>query len=576
MPVEPLIVLKFGGSVLLDDSRMRLAVHEIYRWRREGWRVVAVVSALAGRTNELLARCDRLFRRPSPHTVAAVIGTGELESATLLGLHLDRAGLLGETLAPGAIGLVAEGPALDAMPNAVEQDVIRSALERAGIVVIPGFVAVDRHGRTVTLGRGGSDLSALYLADELRADVCRLVKDVHGLYEWDPARPGPAPRRFASMTYEDALATDGSIVQHKAIRFAQARALRFELGRFNGTRPTRIGDARTTLDDRRVEPTPMSVVLLGAGAVGGGVLELLEQLPELFTVGGIAVRSPSSASLLAARGLPVTTDALALAGSNADVAVETIGGLDVAGACVRAALAAGSSVVTANKALLAAHGEELRALAVRCGRRLSYSASVGGSVPVLEHVAVDPIAIESIRGVLNGTCNYILERVTDGTNFHAAVAEAQRLGFAEADPTRDLAGTDALDKLLLIAHECGHGTVAAADDSDRCELIEENVTSRLTRRESGALKQVARLDRDGRCSVSIEWVEPNDPLFDVRDEYNGLVIERRQGPPTVLRGRGAGRWPTAEAVIADLLQLSRERGSEAAAPVASIGSVHAA
>src|SRR5688572_18183248 len=281
MPGNRLIVLKFGGSVLRDESTLRLAVHEIYRWRRRGWRVAAVVSAFAGRTDELLRRATgrpqadpclndtlvhhRSRRRPGrglthqnandpwhadtadPHATAALVATGELHSAGLLGLHLDRAGIRAAVLWPMSFDLTAQGPPLDADPVSLDRGRLERALRQHGVVVIPGYVAQDAEGRPVALGRGGSDLTALFIAQALCAEKCRLVKDVDGLYDRDPSLAAPlaacppvsgglrdrtgggaasgtagdCPHRYATATFADALATDGSIIQHKAVRFAE-------------------------------------------------------------------------------------------------------------------------------------------------------------------------------------------------------------------------------------------------------------------------------------------------------------------------------------------------------------------
>ncbi|MEM1424141.1 MAG: homoserine dehydrogenase, partial [Planctomycetota bacterium] len=119
-------------------------------------------------------------------------------------------------------------------------DAFSGVLAGAGVVVFPGFVALDRRGRAVTLGRGGSDLTALFLAHALGAARCRLVKDVDGLYNADP-RTVPGARRLERVGYDGALATDGSIVQHKAVRFAEARGVAFELGDLGARSPTMIG-----------------------------------------------------------------------------------------------------------------------------------------------------------------------------------------------------------------------------------------------------------------------------------------------------------------------------------------------
>ncbi len=244
---RPIVVLKFGGSVLTEESRFADVTEEIRRWRDEGWNVVAVVSALCGRTDALAARCASSKLVPDEHTRAGVLALGERESAALLSLRLDEEGVPSASLTPGGVGLRATGTALDASPTALDVRAFGDVLERKGVVVFPGFVALDGAGRTVTLGRGGSDLTALFLADRLGARRVRLVKDVDGLYERDPHEAGPAPARYLGATYDDALATDGSIVQHKAVRFAREHRVSFELGAIDGASPTRIGVKGTEL-----------------------------------------------------------------------------------------------------------------------------------------------------------------------------------------------------------------------------------------------------------------------------------------------------------------------------------------
>lgn len=557
MPHAPLIVLKFGGSVLLDENRLRMAVHEIYRWRRDGWRVIAVVSALCGTTDALIARCRRLHDRVSAHAHAAVIAGGELECAALLGLHLDRAGLPASVITPCAASFLAEGPPLDANPRTIDHRIIDRALTRDGVVVFPGFVALDDSGRTVTLGRGGSDLTALYLAYALHAERCRLIKDVDGLYENDPARSDPPPQRYECATYDDALATDGSIIQHKAVRYAQQHGLMFELARFNGTRPTRIGTTSSRLSDEYDRPIKQTVGLLGHGTVGTGVLDLLLQLPEYFHVTGIAVRTPRRHTSAIPAGIPVTTDAIALARSDADIIVETIGGTDTASEATLAALHRGATVVSANKAVLADLGGQLSAAARASGASILASASVGGGVPVLERVTQQRECIAGVRAVLNGTSNYVLERIAAGAALDRAIADAQRLGLAEADPSRDLDGRDSIDKLRIIA--------GALCIDQKCLRITNHgsITSRSlvqNKLESGQrLRQVAAIDRAGGISLSLSSVMHDDPLYELPEESNAIEIQYADGTTAVIRGKGAGCWPTAESVIADLLELSRRR-----------------
>lgn len=251
MPYERLIVLKFGGSVLTDRSTLGLVVREVRRWRAEGWNVVAVVSALGGVTDDLLETCRTSGPGADPHVVAAVLATGEQQCASLLALRLAREGVPASVFTPGAVGLGAWGHPLDAVPVSLDRRRLCRALDRGHVIVFPGFTAVDPTGRTVVLGRGGSDLTAIFLAHQLRADRCRLIKDVDGLYERDPAADGPKPRRYEHATWDDALGTDGSIVQHKAVFFAREHNLPFELTSIGSNEATLVGAAKTRLVARK-------------------------------------------------------------------------------------------------------------------------------------------------------------------------------------------------------------------------------------------------------------------------------------------------------------------------------------
>ena len=550
---ERLIVLKFGGSVLTDERRLRLAVHEIYRWRRDGWRVAAVVSAFAGRTDALLDSCRTCDIEADAHTKAAIAACGERESAAKLLACLDRVGVPAALLDPGAIGLVARGSPLDAEPVRFDQRRVSVALDASGVVVVPGFFAVDQSGRTVTLGRGGSDLTALVLAHGLRADRCRLVKDVDGLYERDPASSGPRPRRYESASYGDVLQLDGTIVQHKAVRFARQKRVVFEVGAMNALEVTTVGARASVLVEPPQETRPLRVTLLGLGVVGGGVLELLSQMPDRFEVVSAVARDVAKhRSLLVRSGVRETsTDLLHVSQGCVDVVVEAIGGIEPARSAIAAALRANAHVVTANKAVLAEHGQELVSLADAQGRQLLYSASVGGGAPIIE--AARRLGARSVRGVLNGTSNFVLSSMALGAAFNESVAVAQRLGLAEADSSRDLDGRDAMDKLrvlcLALGIRCGAG------DRSRGHVT--------LARPGLPVRQVATMHADASLEVSLEPMRPDDPLNEVQGEWNAAQIVGHDGHATVVRGRGAGRWPTAEAVVADLLSIERKRASRA-------------
>jgi len=170
-------------------------------------------------------------------------------------------------------------------------------------------------------------------------------------------------------------------------------------------------------------------------------------------------------------------------------------------------------------------------------------------MPAIERTASAPI--RSLRGILNGTTNYVLDRVATGATLEEATRSAQSLGLAESDPSRDLDGRDALDKLAVLASIAGFSSKDAETTS---EPIEPASTLDLT--PDRRYRHVATLDATG-AHVRLEHLDAADPLYDVPGEWNALVIERADGTQETIRGKGAGRWPTAEAVIADLLELNR-------------------
>jgi homoserine dehydrogenase len=188
-------VLKFGGSVLRDESDLKLAVHEIYRNWRQGSQVVAVVSAFNGKTDELLAKTSPFGDDAHAESVASLLLTGETETASLLCLELGRSGIPARFLTALQLQLLTKGERLDAEPVSINAERLRHELI-SSVVVVSGFGGVDQSGSPTLLGRGGSDLTALFLAERLDAR-CVLVKDTDGLFEFDPNASAALPRRFS-------------------------------------------------------------------------------------------------------------------------------------------------------------------------------------------------------------------------------------------------------------------------------------------------------------------------------------------------------------------------------------------
>jgi homoserine dehydrogenase len=249
--------------------------------------------------------------------------------------------------------------------------------------------------------------------------------------------------------------------------------------------------------------------------------------------------------------------------SDADVMVELVGGLEPAEGWVRSALRRGKSVVTANKQLIAHSGVELLDLARACGRHLYFGASVAGGIPVLsgleEGLAGDQLY--KIRGILNGTCNYILGRIENAEiSFADALREAQAAGFAEADPTDDVEGYDARAKLAILAH-LGLGTHVSPADIACGSIRDVQAMDFVHAHELNCtIRQISRAEVQGDrllATVQPAFVPLDSPLARVYGGQNMVMATGRYGGETVFSGHGAGGNPTAVAVVSDLLAIAQ-------------------
>jgi homoserine dehydrogenase len=259
-----------------------------------------------------------------------------------------------------------------------------------------------------------------------------------------------------------------------------------------------------------------------------------------------------------------------------DVVVELIGGRSPAEQWIRCALESGKSVVTANKQVIAHAGPELLELAGRSNSRVRFEAAVAGGVPVvraIEHgLAGDRLT--RVAGILNGTCNYILSRMErDRVAFRNALAEAQALGFAEADPSQDIEGFDAQAKLAILAHVALRVQVrASAIQSRRIDTIDA-VDFSYAQQIGCTIRQIAWAERTDdiglvRAAVGPALVPAGSPLASVRGSENLVMLRGQYGGETTFGGLGAGGEPTAVAVMSDLLAIAREGGGVSARPPA--------
>jgi len=324
-----------------------------------------------------------------------------------------------------------------------------------------------------------------------------------------------------------------------------------------------------------VGPRPVRVGLLGLGTVGQAVARVCdEQRPRLLArgldlrIGGALVRDPSRVRDYTPRGAVVMDDPHVFLSHDWDVVVEVLGGVEPAYTLVRGCLERGIPVVTANKSLLAAHGETLFALAQHCDTELRCEASAMAGVPFLAALARRPLAarVQRLCGILNGTSNYCLTLLASGVPLAEAVRRAQSLGLAEPDPTRDLSGVDAAEKLIVLLQHVGVSGLTLAD----CEIGGIGALTPETLADAaaigGTIKPVVQAEI-AADSVSAfagpAFVTQRHPLARIQGEQNALRLCGPEIGELLYSGPGAGPRVTAGTILDDVAEVVAGAGARA-------------
>jgi homoserine dehydrogenase len=339
---------------------------------------------------------------------------------------------------------------------------------------------------------------------------------------------------------------------------------------------------------------PVRVALLGCGTVGEGVVRLMRRNAALIQrklgapleLAGVADRSLKPSRSLGLPAKLITRDSEALVvRPDIDIVVELFGGIEPARTLIRKAIAAGKDVVTANKALLAEDGERIFAAAAKAGMAVGFEASVGGGVPIIRTLreALAGDRQRAVYGIVNGTCNSILTMMTEqGAEFAEALAQAQRIGLAEANPALDVDGHDAAHKLcLLVALAFG---VMLTPPQVHTEGIRHVTQADIAyARELGftiKLLAIAKED-DGQIEARVHptMIPARHLLAGVAGAFNAIYIQGEALGSTMYFGQGAGQMPTATAVMADVLEIARGRAAGARGhalgyPMETMGRAH--
>jgi homoserine dehydrogenase len=319
----------------------------------------------------------------------------------------------------------------------------------------------------------------------------------------------------------------------------------------------------------------IKIGLLGLGTVGGGTVEILQSPAgrhpllnelEIYRVG---VRDRSKTRSLQFAENVLTTDLEAIiTDPNIDIVVELIGGLEPARSLILKAIANGKHIVTANKAVISRYGEEIFAAANEKGIYVMLEAAVAGGIPVIQTLkqSLGANRIQTVTGIVNGTTNYILTRMqTEGADFAQVLADAQELGYAEADPSADVDGFDAADKIAILASLAFGGRIKLSDIY--CEGIRQVSAADIAYAEKlgFVIKLLAIAHRDTTKNSDSEllsirvhptFVPKTHPLATINGVYNAILIEGEPLGQVMFYGRGAGAGPTASAVVSDIMNIA--------------------
>jgi len=317
----------------------------------------------------------------------------------------------------------------------------------------------------------------------------------------------------------------------------------------------------------------IKVGLIGFGNIGAGVVRLLQENAQTVQqkVGsGIILKRIADLDITSDRGVSVdpamlTTDVNDIFNDpEISIVIELIGGYEPAKTFVLKAIEAGKHVVTANKALLALHGDEIYAAAARKGVEVQFEAAVGGGIPVLSAIKgnLSGNRFSSVFGIMNGTCNYILTRMTqEGADFNDVLQSAKELGYAEPDPTFDIEGVDTAHKLAVLASLCfGTRIDFNAIHTEGITAI-SGIDIRFAEQFGYRIKLLAigKLTADNQLEVRVHptMIPLRNPLADVNGVFNAIHLTGDFVGPVLFYGRGAGQNPTASAIVGDLVALSR-------------------
>ena len=554
------VVLKFGSSVLTGRQALGSVVHEIYRYVRRGRKCVVVVSAMGSDTNDRIDLAQAISPSWSEiNSGRQYVGLGELESALLVSLSLFDAGVSATLLGPRDLGLKAIGDDADAEPVCLNVEQVCRTLDKVDVCVVPGFVATDSSdpSRQLLLGRGSSDLTAVFIAAELGLDTVRLLKDVDGVYDQDPHKVTDA-RRYETVSWPEALDIGGGLVQDKAIRFAEDRKAEIEIASVASKFETRIGAGPSY----KVAPQtvrPLRVALISHGPLGQAFEDELFVSSDRFQ---LVAASTGEASGAMRSHAPIVQSPDQLLDFKPDVIVDTYTGNQAHPEMTnlyRRAIQDEVQVVSANLGSVMSDPLGLAHDDQGSNRALQYASCVGGAAPIIEAIrearAEGPIA--RIDVLLNPLANFIMGRVGLGSPPENALAAAMNRGLTPNLPIRGLAGSRMVAALRLLGlaafdHLVPEDAVELKSDFDAMAIPAGYALPRQVR---------ARAERiDGKVArhMGLPGLPTHRALAELRDDWVGAVVQLETGREFIATGRDGRELSALPALMADLFEAARQ------------------
>lgn len=554
-----IVVLKFGHSILKTETDIPKIIAETYLYVRAGYKVLVVVSAIGNSTDILSRQAENIFpdgiADAPDESIAALLATGEISSGALVSIGFNQVGISAANLNHAVIKT--DDNILDATPLELDLDTINNAFTKHAVLILPGFIGVNAENKTTLLGRGGSDFSAIFSANCLNASQCVLYKDSNGIVE-DITVALPTQKIYSHITYNDCLAIAYPVIQYKATQYAREHKQKIYIKNIFSQSQTIVGAHETVVAKKVTPPRKTKILLLGLGTVGLGVFHKLIKNNKFFEIVGIGVKHLDKHARHCI-GKEILSDNIdELLSKDYDVLVELVGGA-LSKKIIIEALKKKRHVVTANKLVISESWRELHDLALVNNAYLKYSAAVAGVIPVLETITdlnKNVCAIHEVSGVLNGTSNFVLGLVDNGIALQQAIKIAKEKGYAESDPTLDINGMDAFHKIKIIS------LLAFGQAPDKVEIEGIESVKHYNEDKGHCLKLIATaklVDNNVLASVKLVRVAIDNPFASVCGADNLVVIKIKDKKDITLSGKGAGRWPTALAVYADILDLTLDK-----------------